>query len=108
MKIKDIKWKIILTLVLILYAVLAYIIPLQCPFYSLFKVKCPGCGMTRALISAIRLNFGQAFSYHIMFWSVPLLYLCFMRDGRLFKNKYLNFSFYILVLVGFMVNWIII
>ena len=37
-----------------------------------FGVSCPGCGMTRAWLSALRLNFEQAFYYHPMFWGVPL------------------------------------
>ena len=69
------------------YAVILYISPVACPILDLFGVHCLGCGMSRAVISVLRFDFSAAFSYHLMFWSLPLLYLCFLRDGKLFKNK---------------------
>ena len=35
-----------------------------CPFRFFFGISCPGCGMTRALLAALRLDFAAAFSYH--------------------------------------------
>ena len=44
----------------------------RCPFKLFLHVECPGCGMTHAIISALKLDFGQAFQYHplfpIVFW----------------------------------------
>ena len=34
-----------------------------CPFRFFFGISCPGCGMTRALLAALRLDFAAAFSY---------------------------------------------
>jgi len=54
----------------------------QCPIYALFGVQCPGCGITRAYVSALHLNFSAAFSYHPLFFIVaPLV------SYILFKNK---------------------
>lgn len=36
----------------------------HCPFDYLFGISCPGCGMTRALISFLLLRFDLAFYYH--------------------------------------------
>lgn len=50
----------------------------HCPFLHIFGIPCPGCGMTRALISAVRLDFKEAFHYHPLFpivivWAVYML-----------------------------------
>ena len=47
--------------------------------------------MTRAMLSALRGDFGRAFLYNPMFWTVPILYVFFLMDGYVFKNKYMNY-----------------
>ena len=92
---------------MILYAAVLYILPVSCIFKELFGFKCPGCGMTRALVRALQLDFVGAFAFHGMFWSVPVLYMCFLLDGKLFKNKYVNMFLYIIIAVGFILNWLL-
>ncbi len=41
-----------------------------CPIYNLFNIKCMGCGMTRAFIAILRLDFSAALGYNFM--SIPL------------------------------------
>lgn len=107
MKVKNLKLKLVITLTIFIYAVVLYLIPgISCPILSLTGIRCPGCGMTRALLSAIHFDFKQAFSYHAMFWAVPVLYISFLFDGRLFKNKYLNILFHLLIGAGFVFNWL--
>ncbi len=103
---KKIITKLLITVAIAVYAVILYISPVACPILDLFGVHCLGCGMSRAVISVLRFDFSAAFSYHLMFWSLPLLYLCFLRDGKLFKNKTLNIIFYVIISVGFLANWI--
>ncbi|MBS7298776.1 MAG: DUF2752 domain-containing protein [Eubacteriales bacterium] len=104
--VKSIKQKVYAT-VLILFAVaIYYLTNVKCPILEVTGIRCLGCGMTRAIISAIKFNFKAAFSYHYMFWSVPLIYLIFLFDGRIFKRKCLNVILYILLLSGFVINWI--
>lgn len=50
-----------------------YISHIGCPIKYMTGVSCPGCGMTRAVFSAIHLDFHKAFSYHPMWWSLPVL-----------------------------------
>ena len=106
-KFKNLKYKLFITLIVFIFAFILYISPLSCPFLSLTGIPCLGCGMTRALISVLRLDFKSAFSYHFMFWSIPILYLAFLRDGKLFENRLLNILFYIFILIGFLINWIV-
>ena len=107
MKIKNLKFKIIITFAMLIYAAVLYLIPgISCPILSITGTQCPGCGMTRALFSALMLNFRQAFEYHFMFWSVPVLYVSFLFDGKLSKNKPVNIIIHTLIAVGFLINWL--
>ena len=68
--------------------------------YSLSRVRDDGAW--RELLCG---HVGAAFSEHAMFWSVPLLYLYILADGRLFKNTLLNYGVLIAIGVGFLVVW---
>ena len=61
-----------------------------CPFRRLIGIPCPTCGMSRAWLAAFRLDPASAFRFHPMFWSVPLLILFPLYDGRLFAREKLN------------------
>ncbi len=104
---KDLKIKISVLLILFLVVFLMYFLKIPCIFKTITGLECLGCGMTRAVLSAIKLDFKSAFSCHIMFWSVPILVLLLFKDGRIFKNRYLNFTLYILLGFGFLVNYFI-
>ncbi len=106
LKIKNLKFKLLVSIAVLLYAAVLYILPISCPILSITGIRCFGCGMTRALLAALRFDFATAFSYHMMFWSVPFLYVCFLYDGKLFKKKTLNTLLYVIILIGFIINWI--
>lgn len=44
-----------------------YALIIGCPFYRLSGTPCPGCGMTRAFLFALQLNFKSAFCMHPLF-----------------------------------------
>ena len=56
----------------------------RCPFKLFLHVECPGCGMTRAIISVLKLDFRQAFEYHPLFPIVILggVYYIFRTQFR--------------------------
>lgn len=105
-KISYAKEKILLTLGYCGVVVIFYYFRIPCLWQKLLKFPCPGCGMTRALLAALRLDLRAAFSYHPMFWSLPILYLYFLLDRGLFSNKYINKIVLYLIGVGFVVQWI--
>ena len=43
-----------------------------CGFLQLFGIPCPACGMTRAFISILKLDFLAAFSFNPAFPTVPI------------------------------------
>ena len=79
---------------------------LPCVYIYFLDTPCPGCGMTRACMAALRLDIAGAFSYHWMFWSVPVLLVYYFLDGRVFKNKILNAGLLWFIGFGFLANWI--
>ncbi len=86
--------------------VMGKVLEMPCVFLRLTGYECIGCGMTRALLSALNFDFSSAFEYHWMFWSVPLLGLYALFDGNVFKNKFLNIIVLILLGLGFVIHWI--
>ena len=105
-KMKYPKQKILATLLLLAVVGLMYIFNAQCPFISLFNIPCLGCGMTRAVRSALNFDFVSAFRYNAMFWALPVMYLYFLCDGRLFRNKWIDFTVWAVILSGFVINWL--
>ena len=59
-----------------------YLLDIGCVFRLMTGIPCPGCGMTRAWLAALRLDFAAAIAYHPLFWVVPIAFaLAFVRDG---------------------------
>lgn len=58
----------------------------RCPFLFLWGIPCPGCGMTRAFLALLHLDFAAAFYYHPLF-PVVILYILW-GIFALCKNKY--------------------
>lgn len=87
-------------------ALLRYFLGGTCPFYQIFDAPCPSCGLTRAWIAAFHLDFCSAFEYNFMFFSVPVLVLYFLFDGKLFPGKYWNGFVLGAILLGFAVKFV--
>lgn len=105
-KIKELKNSLLLTTVYLLLVSVFWLFDVPCLFERFLGVSCPGCGMSRAVLSALRWDLAAAFSYHPMFWSMPVLYVYFLCNGRLFPNKYLDYGILIAIALGFFINWL--
>ena len=58
-----------------------------CPTYRFLGICCPFCGMTRAHLAALKLDFSQALYYNpVFFLGVPCIF--FMVHEKLFAPKY--------------------
>lgn len=102
---KDLPKKLLFTCAYFLLIFVLYKMNVGCIFLNFLHIPCPGCGMTRAWLSTLSLDFTAAFGHHFMFWSAPLLYLYFLFDGMLFKNSKINKAVFSLIILGFVVNW---
>ena len=105
MKISKLKDKIITTFAIIIIIAIMYISRVPCLFVKFFGFQCPGCGMTRAYISLLNLNIKQAFMFHPMFWSVPILFAMYLFDGKIFNAKWANTILAVLIFTGFFIVW---
>ncbi len=74
-----------------------------CPIRFLFGIPCPGCGITRAWLFALRLDFAQAFSYHPLFLLAPLFPVYFLLEEQPAIRRY---QWHIGILAGvFLLVW---
>lgn len=78
-----------------------------CPFYQLFNIRCPGCGLTRAWLRFLNGEWEAALAYHRLFWLAPgFLLLCVYHDGvSSEKQKKIRLVLYLFAAV-FVVNHI--
>ncbi len=92
---------------MLLYFAAAYIIMdyygITCVFLKLLNIPCPGCGMTRALLSLLRLDFWGAIKYNVVIFFMPYIFMYIFFD---FKKK-IHTVLLSAVAILAIVNWII-
>ena len=71
---------------LIAVAVLS-LLDIGCVFRLMTGIPCPGCGMTRAWLAALRLDFAAAFAYHPLFWIVPIVFMLAMAHDEITSSQ---------------------
>ena len=89
-------------------------LPGLCPVQRFLHLRCPGCGMSRALAALLRLDFAGALQYNLLAPLILgyLLYVCGSwwaarrrgEDGLLPKPEWLNVAFLVVFLVWFPVR----
>jgi hypothetical protein len=77
---RRLKWGSVLGLAGVIY--LKVVIPvfhihIPCIFSEVTGLDCPGCGMTRAVLSLLDLNIHQAFRYNMLLFVLTPLYLVY-------------------------------
>ncbi len=90
----------------LLFALMMNRLGVRCLFLQFLHFPCPGCGMTRALISLMHFDLAAAFSYHPMVFLLPLMYLWFLLDGNVFPKPWMDKTFGVVMIAGFGLNWI--
>lgn len=107
MRISHWRTKLLFTAGYIGLVILLYALGISCVFRSAFGISCPGCGMTRAMLAAVQLRFKEAFRYHPMFWSMPILYTYFLLDDGIFRSKFWDRLILCGIGAGFLLNWLL-
>lgn len=60
-------------IVLACIAVFLYLSRIGCPILYITGISCPGCGLTRACFQLLQFNIAEAFQYHPLFLTLPVL-----------------------------------
>lgn len=86
---------------ILLFLLLAvFYLTFGCPVKLITGISCPGCGMTRALISLIKLDFSEALYYHPLVILMPLMILVVIFSKRIpQKALKLIFTFFLILLL---------
>ena len=73
-----------------------------CPFHAITGLECPGCGMTRAMISLGQLKFSAAVGYNLFSMPLFILMILYVWPGK-FPSflQHQTFSIFMLLLVVF-------
>jgi len=72
-----------------------------CPIKYFTGISCPGCGMTRAVLAALRLDLRKAFFYHPLFFLVPFM-LALYLFGDYIKTIYVK-SLWAAIIITFLI-----
>ena len=103
MKKQNYKKVIFLFSIGILYALifLKYGIGIPCIFHELTGLYCPGCGISRAIVSLIKLDFYQALRYNLLiFFLIPYICIYFFLKYIIKGKKELpEWSLYLLLVI---------
>ena len=104
-------WKNYGSAIIKIFAIALIVLFYRCPAKKIFGIECPGCGLTRACLSALRLDFKSAFEYHPLFWlfGAGLFYFIFYEQikRRLKISGKIELSVLLISAVLFVAVWLI-
>ena len=94
---KQLKEKLPFPLILIFILIAPFYLTIGCPIQFLTGISCFGCGMSRAAIALLQLDFALAFKMHPMIFVMPIAALVILFRKKIPK-KVLN-GFWVTVAV---------
>lgn len=82
------EWQDIKAIIVIIlfYFFMSMIFDIGCPILWITGISCAGCGMTRAWISLLHLDFKTAFYYHPLFWLPAIMVVVYFLKSKLPKR----------------------
>lgn len=95
---------LLIVFIIVIYLFLS-LLSVGCPLKFMSGISCPGCGMTRAVFSALNLDFTSAFHYHPMFLLAPLMVLLFLFD--FYINPKLLRVLWAIIISAFLITYLI-
>ena len=105
---------IIILLVLSIIFILNFFGIRICPFFNIFKIPCPGCGLTRSIKSILSGHIIEGMKYNVLGIPLILIFIIYIILILSKKKKYLDSLLYknkrILILVSIIITiivWII-
>ena len=101
---QHIEWISVLFAIGLLYGGM-FLLGITCPIKFLTGISCAGCGMTRAWLRVLHLDFQGAFHYHPLFFLPPILLLIFLFKKKLKKSIYKGSL--LTIIVAFVIVYVI-
>lgn len=98
--------KLLFTALMAGIILMMYLLKTGCIIRRMTGIPCPGCGMTRAVLAILRGDIAGALRLHGMVWSLPVIYVIYLYDGRVFSAKWMNIALIALLAAGFILQWI--
>ena len=89
--------------IIVVYAVLSVLGITTCPSKALFGIPCPGCGISRAFMSALQLNFAAAFEYNPLWVLVPVVLIVVTALSAYDKNRAVEIIIIAFIVLAFLV-----
>lgn len=90
---------------MVVMALVLFIVDIGCPTRFLSGICCPGCGMTRAVISLLHLDINGAVHYHPLVFTLPIIAFLFINQKRI--NTYVLNTILALIIVAFVVVYLV-
>ena len=87
------------------FAFLLFLLDVGCPFRFLTGICCPGCGITRAIIHILKLDFDKAIYYHPLVITLPIIAIVILKSKCL--NKLFVKTFLIVMIALFVIVYVI-
>lgn len=87
------------------YAFILRLLNVSCPILKLTGISCPGCGMTRALISAVQFKFTDAFHFHPL-WLLFLIFALILTILYIFEKKRVFNVFLFILVILFLITYV--
>lgn len=88
-KIKEdfVNYRFSIFIIVLYFIIMNLIFHNVCPIKILFKIDCPGCGLTRAILSFLKGDIIKSFEYNYTypFWIITIV--LFMIDRYFYKLK---------------------
>ena len=96
--IKSARWAIIA--IIAYFAIFRKYIYTICPVVLLTGIPCPGCGMTRALMCVLRLDFAGAWEMHPFIYPIIFLAILFFYNRYFRENKGMKVWFVMMIMIA--------
>lgn len=84
-------------MIICLFVIFLSVLDIKCPIYYVSGIRCPTCGVTRAMISLFSLDFNSYISYHPLALELSAS-VWLMLHIKLFKEKKYIYFFVLVTL----------
>lgn len=105
-RLKGLKGKLVVAVCVFSFCLFLRMTKTTCLIFKLTGIPCLGCGMTRAVLAILRMDFETALGYHPLVFLLPLIGAYYLLDGNIFGKK-ADAVLLAVILLAFLVVWLL-